>query len=186
MESQNNNQLEIQTSKGIIYIEKLENEYLDKPLVSQKTNELLTFKLQVGEVNIVHLENGQPLIENIPQLNISISHSKQWISIYISEDYAVGIDIEESNEKLKFIHNQFINEREKNLFDTNNLESLQLIWSAKEAIYKYFAGEFSFLEKQVSIENIDFDEQKIKANTIYGWCECSFEQILKGVFLVWI
>jgi phosphopantetheinyl transferase len=186
MESHNNIQLEIQTSKGVIFIEKLDLENLAKTIVSQKIKDLLTSKLQVGEINIMHLDNGQPYIDNIPQLNISISHSKQWISIYISEDYAVGIDIEESNEKLKFIQNQFVNEREKNLFDTNNLEILQLIWSSKEAIFKYFSGEFATLEKQVSVENIDFENQIIKANTIYGWCECAFEQIENGVYLVWI
>lgn len=185
MESQNNIQLEIQTPKGVIFIEKLVDENLAKTIVSQKINQLLTNKLLVGEICIEHLESGQPYIENIPQLNISISHSKQWISIYISEDYAVGIDIEESNQQLKFIQDQFINEREKSLFKTLNLETLQLIWSAKEAIYKYFAGEFSVLEKQVSIENIDFENQKIRVNTIYGWYECSFTKLDSSVYLVW-
>jgi phosphopantetheinyl transferase len=186
MESQNNIQLEIQTSKGVIFIEKLVVEGLAKTSVSKKINVLLTDKLLVGEIRIGHLESGQPYIENIPQLNISISHSKQWISIYISEDYAVGIDVEESNEQLNFIQEQFINEREKNLFKKLNMETLQLIWSAKEAIYKYFAGEFSVLKKQVSIEKIDFENQKIKANTIYGWCECSFSILNTSTYLVWI
>jgi 4'-phosphopantetheinyl transferase EntD len=102
------------------------------------------------------------------------------------EDYAVGIDIEESNQQLNFIQNLFINKREKGLFKTLNLETLQLIWSAKKAIYKYFSGEFSAIEKQVSVEEIDFENQKIKANSIYGWCECSFAQVETSVYLVWI
>jgi phosphopantetheinyl transferase len=186
MEFQKNIQLEIQTSKGVIFIEKLADENLAKRSGSEKINELLTNKLLVGEIRIGHLESGQPYIENIPQLNISLSHSKQWICTYISEDYAVGIDVEESNEQLNFIQDQFINEREKSLFKMLNMETLKLIWSAKQAIYKYFSGEFSVLKKQVSIEKIDFENQKIKANTIYGWCECSFSTLDPRAYLVWI
>ena len=178
--------MEIETSKGVIFIEKLEDENLEKKVVSQKINTLLRNKLQIGEIDIQHLETGQPFIKNIPQLNISISHSSQWISVYISEDYAVGIDVEVRNEKLKIIVNQFINNREKLLFDTNNLEILHLIWGAKEAIYKYFAGEFTALENQVSIEKIDLENHKINAKTVYGECECTFEQIDFGVYLVWV
>lgn len=181
-----NIQFEIQTPKGVIFIEKLNQKNLNKDLVNKKITDLLTNKLQVGEIRIDHLDSGQPFIENIEQLNISISHSTEWICIYISEDYAVGVDIEELSPKLQKITNQFINTREEEIFINPNLETLQLIWGAKEAIYKYFAGEFTALEKQVSIENIDFETKKIKVNSIFGWLECSFEQISEQVYLVWV
>jgi phosphopantetheinyl transferase (holo-ACP synthase) len=186
MTFQTNIQFDIQTPKGVIFIEKLTQKNLNKDLVNQKINDLLTNKLQIGEIRIDHLDSGQPFIENIEQLNISISHSSEWICIYISEDYAVGVDIEELNPKLEQIKTQFINTREEEIFIKPNLETLQLIWGAKESIYKYFAGEFTSLEKQVSIENIDFETKKIKAKSIYGWLECSFEQISEQVYLVWV
>lgn len=186
MTFQNKIEFDIQTPKGVIFIEKLVQKNLNKEFVRKKINELLTRKLQIGELTIDHLDSGQPFLANIEQLNISISHSNEWICVYISEDYAVGVDIEEFNTNIKQIKNQFINSREDKIFDKINFETLHLIWGAKEAIYKYFAGEFTQLEKQVSIENIDFENKKIKANSIYGWIECSFELISENVYLVWI
>ena len=184
MQKEETIQLEISTLKGYIYLEKITCE--SKAILHQKITDLLCNKLKIDALNLNHLESGQPYIENIPQLNISISHTKTWIGIYISENYAVGLNILENNIFMNLDEKPFLNSREMELHNTNKTAVQGIILGAKKAIYKYFAGEITSFKKQICVEKIDFEEKKIHANTIYGRCECTFELFEKDFCLVYI
>lgn len=91
----------------------------------------------------------------IPKLScgfkISISHSDDWIVVIINPDFVVGVDIERIRPKVKVISTKFVNDTDALYFDVNNLESLTLLWSFKETLYKMMRiSGLSFL-KQISV-----------------------------------
>ena len=99
-----------------------------------------------------HLENGQPVIKNSTDLNISISHSKSWFAIYISQK-KVGVDIEIPKENIEKGKDYFINDTESN--QKFSKQELAIVWGAKEAFFKAFSGEIYDLKEEVTCMGID-------------------------------
>ena len=96
-------------------------------------------------------ELGKPQITNI-KAHVSISHSQDCIAIRWSESHEVAIDIEFIQEKIYRIRSKFLH-RDDILAE--DIETLALIWSSKETIYKYFHSKelYSFKE-QIAIKEI--------------------------------
>ena len=103
--------------------EKRKKEVLSKNLL---LNEM------VPDAELSYNNFGAPQINT--SYNISISHSKNLIAIGVSK-HNIGIDIEEISEKALSLSPRFICER-----NLNNLtkEEATLLWSCKEAIYKWY------------------------------------------------
>lgn len=79
--------------------------------------------------------NRRPLLAN--GLNqISISHSTQSICIGISNTN-IGIDLEVPSERVLRIKSKFLHDDEKMFFDENSSNDMTLLWTIKEAAYKY-------------------------------------------------
>lgn len=78
--------------------------------------------------------NGQPIFKSSPY-QISISHTQQQVAVLLSEEYAVGIDIERVQQKVKRIQDKFLSLPEK-LAIGDDLTALTIAWSAKETLYK--------------------------------------------------
>ncbi|MBU1012665.1 MAG: 4'-phosphopantetheinyl transferase superfamily protein [Bacteroidetes bacterium] len=95
---------------------------------------------------IVYENNGQPFIsDGIHQ--ISISHTSKFVAVILSRFLKVGIDIEGIHPRILKIRHKFVSPSENDFIedDGNLLESLFLIWSAKEAIFKmYGKGNIDF------------------------------------------
>ena len=79
-----------------------------------------------------------PIIDSIfDNRNISISHSDNIVTILISENKGIGIDVERINNKVHSIKSKFLNEKEINyLSGDGENRKLTKAWTAKEAIYK--------------------------------------------------
>jgi len=99
-----------------------------------------------NNLSIVYEKNGQPLMnDGIHQ--ISISHTSKFVAVILSRFLKVGIDIEGIHPRILKIRHKFVSEIENDFLknDENLLESLFLIWSAKEAIFKmYGKGNVDF------------------------------------------
>jgi phosphopantetheinyl transferase len=101
------------------------------------------------------------------QFHFSISHCGDYAAAIVSRDKRVGIDIEIPVEKIEKIKNKFLSEKEITLFDlhgdsdkphsTFNIKDLTLLWSCKEAVFKWYGnGGVDFSEQiQLSKNNKD-------------------------------
>lgn len=83
------------------------------------------------------------------QYHFSISHCGDYAAAIVSRNKRVGIDIEIFTKKVALVKNKFLSAEEL-LFaggDQENLPLLTTLWSAKEAIYKWFSfGKVNFKE----------------------------------------
>lgn len=93
--------------------------------------------------DITKVENGKPFIGS---QFLGISHSNDKVVVCWSEEN-FGLDIQYVEEKIHRIASKFINDNE--LPFATSAEFLTLIWSAKEAVFKFhghlvdFAGEMT-------------------------------------------
>jgi 4'-phosphopantetheinyl transferase len=106
--------------------------------------------------SIGYLESGKPFLEN-SNAHISISHTKDFAGIIISDLHAAGIDLERIHPRIEKIAHKFVSaEEEKFLGGKNNLEKLFVIWGVKEVLFKMHSiGELIFKEHLI-IEPFEF------------------------------
>ncbi len=88
------------------------------------------------------LPTGKPLLENAPELHFSLSHSGRWIALAVSENEAIGIDIEQPQKPRNFqrIARHYFHPQECALLDAPPRELMPVhfyrMWTLKEAFYK--------------------------------------------------
>ncbi len=96
-----------------------------------------------------------------PQLKeggfISISHSHEYIAILKSDNPEIGIDIEIINDRIIKLSEKFLSEDEKlNINTENRIEKLQVLWGAKEVLYKIHSlGGIDF-KKDLTVQPFDY------------------------------
>jgi len=86
------------------------------------------------------------------EYHFSISHCGDYAAAIVSSDQRVGIDIEIPSPKVERIKHKFLNKAEVSKFEIRNTKSedpnsnvLTLLWSAKEAVFKWYgAGNVDF------------------------------------------
>jgi len=145
----------ISTHKGFILIWKIAYPIYDRRTrlnrLTQR-NEVVR-KLQTIGYDIQELQykaSGQPFLPDSSEY-ISISHSQNWFAIYLSSE-PVGVDIEVERTSIADGKEWFLNDQESNCY--HNLESLHLIWGAKEAFYKKIEGQIHNLRTDTSVKHI--------------------------------
>ena len=100
------------------------------------------------KVYLSHHDNGKPYLENNP-VNISITHTDQFVAVILHEDQDCGIDIESLDRDFSAVEKKALSEDEiEDLEDEKRNEQLAIYWCAKEAIFK-----------RVSAYHVDFAEQ---------------------------
>lgn len=105
-------------------------------------NELLGNK-----VSITYLPTGRPVIEN-SDINLSISHTGEWVVVLTHPTKRVGIDIERVTDRLLRVKNKFLNDQELSFIDFQcEKPQLAVMWATKEALYKL-----------IDLEGVDFKE----------------------------
>lgn len=94
---------------------------------------------------------GKPHFTN-HEAHFSISHSRDCIALIYSLTRNVAIDIEKLQPKIEHIRKKFLHP--KDFEQGTDLVNLTLIWSVKEAIYKYFHTKelYSFKENIAVLE----------------------------------
>ena len=128
----------------------------------KRKEEWLATRLLLNKINpnysISYNEFGAPELNN--ECNISISHSKGLVAISISKQQ-VGLDIEEISDKVLRVSSKFIS---KNNLTDLTAEKATLIWSCKEAIYKWHQkGKIDFIA-DIKLQSFLIEEKgEIKA-----------------------
>ena len=84
-------------------------------------------------LRVGHLPSGKPQLDN--GMSISISHTKGYAAVILSENHNVAIDIEHRSDRVQRIAHRFIREDE----NATTILAQLLHWSAKETLYKYFS-----------------------------------------------
>lgn len=101
--------------------------------------------LSIRDIDLSYCVNGKPIIK---YGHISISHSKEFVAVLISDE-KVGVDIESNSDKCFRIKQKFIGT--ENEFPIKiDMRIAQVIWNMKECLYKF----------------IDFKEIDFKKNLI--------------------
>jgi phosphopantetheinyl transferase len=94
---------------------------------------------------------NKPILYNGPF--ISFSHSENLVGVIISAA-ETGIDVQTINPKIRLISSKFLNPEEPGIVNLDNeLMSLCMIWSIKEAVFKVYGTELPF--KNIKVKNFD-------------------------------
>ena len=122
-------------------------------------NEIFEDKVYLG-----HHENGRPYLQNMA-MEISISHSSDYVAIILHPDEDMGIDIEGLDRDFSAVEKKALSEDEiDDLSDRNRSLQLAIYWCAKEAIFKRMSlNGFDFAE-QIEIDKFNpHDEGELEA-----------------------
>jgi len=100
-----------------------------------------------GQVSIAYNSNGKPRLVN-SQYSISISHTRNFVAVLLSEKEHIGIDLETIQPRIEKIARKFITpEEEKYIEADKKLIYQHVFWGTKEVLFKiYSKGELNFLE----------------------------------------
>ena len=102
------------------------------------------------------------------QYHFSISHCDNYAAAIVSSRQRVGIDIEIASAKVQRISHKFIHGNENEWLavvpekhQVSNLELQTILWSAKEAIFKWYSlGEIDFREHMQLYGKIKNDQEE--------------------------
>ncbi|MFT4095264.1 MAG: 4'-phosphopantetheinyl transferase superfamily protein [Niabella sp.] len=82
-------------------------------------------------------DTRKPFLEN-EAFHFSISHCGDYAAAIVSSTNRVGIDIEIPVSKVPAIQHKFMSAAEKSLLNPETLDDFTKIWSAKEAVFKWY------------------------------------------------
>lgn len=115
-------------------------------------------------------DTRKPFLQN-EQYHFSISHCGDYAAAIVSKDKRVGIDIEIPVDKIAGIMYKFLTAKEHGTFNlvpgadilsANTYQTPTLLWSAKEAVYKWYSNggidfrkQIQLLKQNIATETID-------------------------------
>jgi phosphopantetheinyl transferase len=109
-------------------------------------------------------DTRKPFLPN-EQYHFSISHCGDYAAAIVSKKNRVGVDVEEPKEKVLRIADKFLSEEEKKMFNVQssmlNAQLPTLLWSCKEAVFKWYGDGGVDFKKDINITDIDFMEKSI-------------------------
>ncbi|MBX9783821.1 MAG: 4'-phosphopantetheinyl transferase superfamily protein [Chitinophagaceae bacterium] len=108
------------------------------------------------------------------QYHFSISHCGNYAAAIASSEQRVGIDIEHPTDKIFRIIHKFLNEEEKQLLNepmssSQLLQTATLLWSAKEAMFKWYGDGGVDFRKHLHIINTEGNNEE-------GKLHCHFQK----------
>lgn len=127
-----------------------------KHRVNERLTARICLKTVIGKKykGINYRKNGQPYLVGQDE-NISISHSKDILSIIISNSPDIGIDIQLPSEKIKKIAKRVFNQDELD-WAKNEIEKLTYLWCIKEAVFKASSIKGLDFRKEIIIDTSSF------------------------------
>lgn len=87
-----------------------------------------------GKQKINYFSHGTPFINGVG--HISISHASSYVAIGVCDEFSIGIDLELIRPKVLIVSKRFLNDKEKQELNSNDIEEMTKVWSLKEALYK--------------------------------------------------
>lgn len=133
----------------------LKNEFRKKEILATK---ILIMELLGKEADIFYDKNGKPFLKN-SNVHISLSHSGHYVAAISDKKNSTGIDIQKITLKIDRIKEKFLGKNELSYVSAgkNIIDTLHVLWGAKECIYKeHGAGDIVF-SQQIIIAPFDFN-----------------------------
>lgn len=141
-----------------------ENTEVKRELERKGIQFLLNRMFEGDPVNLMYLPTNKPYLEGRKE-HISISHSHDKLVILVNGKENTGVDIELIREKIVNIKHKYLSENELKCF-SNDIETLTVLWAAKEALYKVYG-----LKEVDFIKHLFIEEFKADENNFYGRIE---------------
>lgn len=118
-------------------------------------------------VDIYVDEHGRPEIQNF-DYRMSISHSKAYTAVILSDRWTVGVDIESIRHDLQRIKTKFMRPDElEGLDGTDDPARILAHWSAKEVMYKIYARRKLDFKEHMGV--VPFEALEPKKGKLTGW-----------------
>ncbi|MDR1878312.1 MAG: 4'-phosphopantetheinyl transferase superfamily protein [Bacteroidales bacterium] len=141
---------------------------------------LLLHHLFQGSFDLCYLLSGRPILLE-PNAYISISHSKDFVAVAVSETRTVGVDIERIRKNIARLQSRFLLSEEAAIIDSSDLLALHLYWGAKEAMYKMYSEYRPLFTQHLSLSEVNYMEQTavgiFSKDNLYKTIAVSFRQI---------
>ena len=122
----------------------------------------LLLKEMLGHEAIIHHHpNGTPFLSETEQKQISISHTKDFVAIMLTDaTQTAGIDIEYRSERVRKVRSRFLNAEEEQFIDpAHETEHLLICWCAKETLYKIINRQEVDFCRHLHIQPFSYAEQ---------------------------
>ncbi|MDR2148200.1 MAG: 4'-phosphopantetheinyl transferase superfamily protein [Tannerella sp.] len=118
------------------YIKTIKSETRKKEYLAVR---LLLRDLTQKNFTIAYHPDGSPYLTNNSKLNISISHTKDYAAVILSEETAPGIDIEYCSPRAWKLKERFLSVDELKFAENENIATV--FWCAKETAFKALKQE---------------------------------------------
>ena len=124
------------------------------------------------------------------QYHFSISHCGDYAAAIVSSTRRVGIDVEEPKEMILRLADKFTTQDEigrLNLTEELNAENLTLIWSVKEAVFKWYGyGNVDF-KKDIQLNALDQETKEIDCWFVKSNADLKIGyELLDGIVCSWV
>lgn len=121
---------------GVAYLSELNSFKSDSRKIEWLAVRVLLYVLTGKSMPIGYRSNGKPYLAD-GKTHLSISHTKGYVSVIVSQTNEVGIDIEKMGERVHKVAHKFVRDDEYVPEDPIlKTQALLLIWSAKETMFK--------------------------------------------------
>ena len=99
------------------------------------------------------------------EYHFSISHCGDYAAALVSTKHRVGVDIEIPVKKIELIKHKFLGVAEQEEWPDANRQTLTLLWSSKEAVFKWYGNGAVEFREHILLSHQDHGSQTI---------DCSF------------
>ena len=99
---------------------------------------LLREMLSPTTAEVSYLPSGKPQIRNSQYQHISVSHSRDYVAVALSQD-PCGVDVERIDRNFEHVKSRYMTVAESQLSADRRWAAV--VWCAKEALYKYAGRE---------------------------------------------
>lgn len=136
--------------EGEVYSAELEKIHTEHRRQEWLTARILLQRLLGRFARIAYYDSGAPFLPT-ESLQISISHTKGYVAVILSEE-ATGIDIEYRSDRILKVRSHFMTkEEDADVASEHEKEQLLVYWCAKETLYKILGREgVGFFDLHVS------------------------------------
>jgi len=130
--------------------------------------------LENSDYIITYDPDGKPSLN--AEHNISISHSHEIAAIAISNNCKIGLDVQLKEKKIFNIQHKFLNKSEiLNIGENPSIDTLTMIWTSKESIYKAIGLKSISFSKNIKIDKVTEKDKTGKGYYINGIEKVKFD-----------
>ncbi|MCC8088519.1 MAG: 4'-phosphopantetheinyl transferase superfamily protein [Rikenellaceae bacterium] len=138
----------------------------------------------IGHFGVDYHDSGAPHLCGAEGY-ISVSHCSRFVALYYNGTRKCGVDIEPSDRNISPVISRIISDKESELIINENVSPL-LIWSAKEAVYKYHGKNGVDFKRDFVLTDINTSDRSLVCSVAgYGSVTLNYE-IAPEYYMVFI